>query len=193
MKNYFAPAIIAAAAFLLAAPASATLLTANMSSDAEVPPHPSSATGTATAELVGDMLTLEVVFDGLSGNAVAAHIHCCTSSDTNAMVAVILGSFPSSFPGTTSGTFDTTIDLGAAVYNPAFVTANGGTVAGAKAAFEAALLDGMTYVDIHTAIFPGGDIRGQFEAATTATPEPATLALFAFGGLGLMRRRSRRA
>jgi hypothetical protein len=35
-------------------------------------------------------------------------------------------------------------------YNPAFVTANGGTVAGAEAALIAGLENQMTYFNIHT-------------------------------------------
>jgi hypothetical protein len=75
-------------------------------------------------------------------------------------------------------TFDLTM---ASSYNPAFVTAEGGTVAGAEAALVAGLLAGETYINIHTTMFPGGEIRGFL----SAVPEPATWAMMLIGFLGL--------
>src|SRR5205085_4466242 len=44
--------------------------------------------------------------------------------------------------------------------SPAFVTAQGGTVAGAETALVTALLAGETYINIHTNEFLSGEIRG---------------------------------
>ena len=49
----------------------------------ENPPHPtSSATGTAlvTWDTATTMMTVNVVFSGLTGPSTAAHIHCCTTT-----------------------------------------------------------------------------------------------------------------
>jgi hypothetical protein len=47
-----------------------------------------------------------------------------------------------------------------ASYNPAFVTANGGTVASAKPVLLAGLLAGQAYLNVHTSGNPSGEIRG---------------------------------
>jgi hypothetical protein len=66
----------------------------------------------------------------------------------------------------------------AATWNPAFITANGGTAAGAEAALVAGAAAGQVYLNIHTTFAPGGEIRGFL----VAVPEPGTLA---FGVIGL--------
>jgi hypothetical protein len=84
--------------------------------------------------------------------------------------------------GVTTGTYLQTFDLTlASTYNPAFIAANGGTVAGAQAAFTAGLLAGQAYFNIHTVQFPSGEIRGQLQAV----PEPATLLLLTSGIAGV--------
>ena len=98
------------------------------------------------------------------------------------------------FPlGVTSGTYDQVLDLTvASSYNPAFVTASGGTIAGAEAALLAGMAAGMTYFNIHTTVFPNGEIRGFL--APRAVPEPWMPALVAIGLAAALagRRRSRR-
>jgi len=135
-----------------------------LSSLNENPPHPeSSGTGTAlvTWDTVTSMMTVNVVFSGLISPDTAAHIHCCTSPPGNAGVATQVPYF-AGFPiGVTSGTYTHTFNmLDAASYNPAFVTANGGTAASAAAVLLAGMLAGQTYLNIHTTMFPGGEIRG---------------------------------
>jgi hypothetical protein len=90
-----------------------------------------------------------------------------------------------------SGSYDMTFDTAdTATFNGAFVTANGGTAAGAEAAFFAGMTAGNSYFNIHTTEFGGGEIR----ANLAPIPEPTTYALFlaglaAVGGMAARRRR----
>ena len=50
--------------------------------------------------------------------------------------------------------------LNLASYNPTFVAANGGTAASAAKALLAGIQAGQAYLNIHSMMFPGGEIRG---------------------------------
>jgi hypothetical protein len=79
----------------------------------------------------------------------------------------------------TSGTYDNTLDLTqSSSWNPAYITANGGTTVGAESALAAALAADEAYLNIHSTVFGGGEIRGFL----VLVPEPSSLALL---GLGL--------
>ena len=75
----------------------------------------------------------------------------------------------------------------ASSYNPAYITANGGTTTTAEAALFAGLAAGQAYLNIHTTNFGGGEIRGFL----VATPEPGTwfLALAGLGAILLAKRK----
>jgi len=129
----------------------------------ESPQHPeSSASGTAlvTWDTLTNLMTVHVIFNGLTTPNTAAHIHCCVSAPGTAGVATTTPTFTGFPSGATSGTYTHTFDMTqASSYNPMFVTANGG-VSNAKDVLLAGMLAGQTYLNIHSQRFTGGEIRG---------------------------------
>ena len=84
-----------------------------------------------------------------------------------------------------SGTYSHVFDLTqAGSWNPAFVTASGGTTAGAEAALLAGLAADQAYLNIHTTSFNLGEIRGFL-----AAPEPGTFLLAGAMLAGILIRR----
>ena len=166
--------------------------TTELGGPAESPPNASPGFGFAAVDVDTTAHTMRVKlnFTGLTSATTASHIHAPTPTPLTgtAGVATQTPSF-SGFPlGVTAGTMDQTLDLTQpASYNPAYVTANGGTPAGAEAALESALASGQSYLNIHTTDFPTGEIRGFLVPA----PEPASLGLIACAGVLALRRRRR--
>jgi len=156
----------------------------------ESPPNGSLGMGEAELEIDLDtaMMRVYLDFSGLSGTTTIAHVHCCTAvpGQGTSIPATITPSFPNFPTGVTSGSYDMTFDLSlASSYNPAFITANGGTVSGALNAFLAGLEGGSAYFNIHTTEFPTGEIRGFLAPVTAPVPEPETYALM-LGGLAAL-------
>jgi len=173
--SIFAAALAAGLVFAVSqASAAIFTFTTTLNGANEFPPNGSPGTGTATVlwDDAAHTMTVSVTFSGLTGTTTASHIHCCVSPmavTPTAGVATQLPTF-SGFPlGVTSGSFTQTFDMtNASSYNPAFVTANGGTVAGAEAALLAGLHAGTAYLNIHTLLFPAGEIRGFLGEVPTA-------------------------
>ncbi len=152
-----------------------------------VPANRSTANGFASLTLAGNLLNVNVSWMNLVGGPVAAgHIHCCVMPGENAGIAVPFVGIANMITGTYTNSFDL---MNSSVYTAAFLSANGGTAAGAEMALLNGLNAGEGYVNLHDAQYPGGEIR----ANVVTTPEPTTFALAALGlgGAGLLARRRR--
>jgi hypothetical protein len=167
--------------------------TANLSGGAELPPNASPGTGTAQVifDDVANTMSVQATFGGLLGTVTAAHIHSATAlpGTGNAGVATPFPGFPL---GVMSGSYTNLFDLTQATsYSSSFIAANGGTTATAEAALEASLLAGTAYFDIHTLLFPGGEIRGFLVQQSTSVPEPFTVIGTLVGGTAAFRIRKK--
>ncbi|HET7898025.1 MAG TPA: CHRD domain-containing protein, partial [Flavisolibacter sp.] len=137
--------------------------TTQLSGPNEQPPNASPGTGMARVTLSGTMMRVEVQFSGLLGTTVASHIHAPTPGPGSgaAGVATTTPTFPNFPLGVTAGSYDRTFDmLLPSSYNPAYLSANGGSPAAAFAALKAAMDAGRSYLNVHSNVFPGGEIRG---------------------------------
>ena len=165
---------------------------ANLDGPSESPPNASPATGFAQVDYDDALHTLfvDVSWSGLLGTTTASHIHAATLTPGSGTAGVATTTpYLSGFPiGVTSGTYSNTLDLTlASSYNSSYISANGGTTAGAEAALAAALAADEAYLNIHSTVFGGGEIRGFL----VAVPEPCSfaLAIGAAFGMALLHRR----
>ncbi len=147
-----------AAAALLTAPARAQTFPAFLDGLQETPPNMSPATGFGTVTLLDattGAISVDLAFSGLLAPQTAAHIHMAPAGVPGPVIVPL-----------PLGTFTAF----AATLTPPQV--------------HALQTEGL-YFNVHTTMFPGGEIRGQI------LPEPSTLVLLGVGAGGLVAFRRR--
>jgi len=119
----------------------ATRFEFTLSGAEEVPPNSSTGTGTAKVMIVGDKLRVDVSFEGLTGPLTGAHIHgpAETGEDADVILNIIPGVHPAGTGSPLRAMFDITDEQ------------------------KEMIRSGLTYLNLHTAEFPGGEIRGQVD------------------------------
>jgi CHRD domain len=140
-QSYFIKVAVLASAVLMTACAetpksSAVAMTGALTASAENPPNASTGTGNIAASLDKETSKLKwtVSYAGLSGPVVAAHFHGPAQSGQNA--GVVLG-----FQGSLTSPIEGEATL--------------------TAAQAADVLAGKWYVNLHTKVNPGGEVRAQ--------------------------------
>ena len=115
------------------------LIMGSLNAGQSVATPPVSSSGTGNTMVVLDRLTnrlfLTGSFSGLTSNISNAHIHA-GNTGTNGSVVV-----PLFYAGTTAGTLSGTSTI--------------------RATLTDSIINGLTYVNIHTSTYPSGEIRGQ--------------------------------
>src|SRR3954447_16738721 len=158
MKNSIRVAGIAAALVCAtAAQATITVYSVILNGASESPPNasPGVGSGTVTIDTVANTMLVSFTFSGLLGTTTASHIHAPTAAPFTgtAGVATTTPTFPGFPLGVTSGSYSNLFDLlMSSSYNPAYITANGGTPASAEAALLSSIAAGRAYLNVHTTV-----------------------------------------
>jgi hypothetical protein len=155
--------VVALLACVSSAPAAILQFEAIIDGLQETPPvaTPGTGFGTLTLDDTTGMYTITGTFANLIGTTNNAHIHGPAPIGTPAgVVHGLTFDF-----GVTSGNFSN--GAGLTTFTPAQM---------------ADLIAGLYYVNIHTTHRPGGEIRGQL----LQVPEPSSMVLLGFAGIGLL-------
>jgi hypothetical protein len=135
----------------------------------ETPGVSTSGSGTFAAEIDEDATTITFVltYTDLTGDAAVAHIHFGNRFTAGGVSAFFCGgggkpACPAGTSGTVSG-----------VITPADIIGpvSQGITAGEFGELVRAVRAGLTYANVHTALFPSGEIRGQINDRDQRQPQ----------------------
>jgi hypothetical protein len=161
-KNIGFWAIAALTASVLATPAAHSQterFSANLVGANEVPSINTAGTGAFGMKMQQGVITFELTFSDLSSNLTVAHLHFADSKVAGGvMIFLCGGGGQPDCPAATSGNITGTITA-ANVTGP---TTQGFAVGDLDSALEA-VRAGLSYANLHTVNFPGGEIRGQLQ------------------------------
>jgi CHRD domain len=138
-----------------------TTFGAELSGYSETPALNSTGSGHVTLTIAHDAIGFSLSYAGLSGNPAAAHVHVGQPGVAGGVSFFFCGGGGKpACPAATSGTLTGTVTA-ADIVGP---TAQG-FAAGDFDSVVAAIQNGVTYANMHTAKFPAGEIRGDLAPA----------------------------
>ncbi len=129
--------------------------TASLNGYLEVPSISTTARGSFSAEVRGSTIRYRLTFRDLGSTAAAAHIHFARPDVAGGVAAWLCSGGGKPVCPTRGGTV-TGVIAAADVVGPA----GQGIAPGEFAELLRAMRNGATYVNVHSATFPGGEIRG---------------------------------
>ncbi len=160
-KSYRFFALGAVVVNLIAAPmvtSQTERFSASLAGGNEVPPINSAGTG-AFEMTIRDTITFSLTFSSLSSPLTVSHLHFApTKVAGGVMIFLCGGGNQPACPAATSGTITGTITA-ANVTGPGGQGINPGDL---NSALEAVRSD-LSYANMHTTMFPGGEIRGNVQ------------------------------
>ena len=155
--NWIIAALAASVLIVPAAHSQTERFSARLGGAEEVPPINTAGTGNFEMTIQQGTITFELTFADLSSPLGVAHLHFAPSKVAGGvMIFLCGGGGQPACPATTEGTITGTITA-ANVVGP---TGQGIAPADLDSALEA-VRDGLSYANMHTANFGGGEIRGQ--------------------------------
>ena len=131
-------------------------VSAGLSGAAEVPAVDTTASGLFTGTFSGGELTFNLTSDAVG--ITQAHIHMGAVDANGAPVVFLFGAVDPGVDG---------IDVDGTITEADLI----GAVEGDFMAFAQALLAGNGYVNVHTELNPGGEVRGQISVGEVATAD----------------------
>ena len=134
------------------------IFTASLAGDNEVPPINTKATATLKLT-IGSTITFTVTYANLSTPLLFSHFHFApTKVAGGVMIFLCGGGGQPTCPQALSGTITGTITAA----NVTGVPAQGIAAGDLTSALEA-VTEGNAYINMHTTMFPGGELRGQIK------------------------------
>jgi hypothetical protein len=153
--------LIAATAAYSQSPATATVGGTRMFGAQEVPVVLTAGQGRFSFRLQRGRLYWELSYSGLAGSITQAHIHLGQAGVNGAIALFLCSNLPNPPAGTQACPEAPASITGIADASHVLAIPAQGLAAGDFQALAAAMRAGATYANVHTTVFPPGEVRGQ--------------------------------